>query len=372
MKRIAILTHGGVEREGEGVHVPYLAGLIDALSRRHDITVFSPRTHGNKRLRDRIGGAEVRIVKPLGLDVLETRLLALAGALWREHRRRPFNVIHGIWSHPSGTLAVAMGKLLRVPSVVGLHGSETADLPHLRYGNLSRPLLRQATLWTIGRANAVIALSKHQARAVEALALSSARIHTIPPGVDVDRFAPSAEAPARDAVHLLHVANLTGVKDQLTLLEALVMIRKSVHARLRIVGADYSGGAIQQRARELGVADAVEFTGFVPHAEMPAQYRWADVFVQSSLHEASGIAVAEACAAGVPVCGTRVGTLHDLDGTAALATEPGDADHLAVAVLRLCADPVLRENCRAAAIAWAREHSIEKNAEAVSELYERL
>src|SRR6185369_10184403 len=104
--------------------------------------------------------------------------------------------------------------------------------------------------------------------------------------------------PAGTPLRILHVANLTAVKDQTTLLHAFAALRGKREARLRIVGADALGGQIQRLAGALGVASDVEFTGPVPYANMPAHYRWADMVVSTSLSEGQNRGLTEAAMSG--------------------------------------------------------------------------
>jgi glycosyltransferase involved in cell wall biosynthesis len=84
----------------------------------------------------------------------------------------------------------------------------------------------------------------------------------------------------------------------------------------------------------LGIANCVTFVGDVPHHELPALYRAADVFVQSSLHEGQGMALLEAGACACALAGTRVGILADLAlRDAAVPSPPGDPLALAQAML---------------------------------------
>jgi hypothetical protein len=69
--------------------------------------------------------ADGAVVHPLGSQRLRFR--ALAGAtirtLWREHRKQPFDLLHGLWLHEPGTLAVLAGSVLRVPVVASIGGA---------------------------------------------------------------------------------------------------------------------------------------------------------------------------------------------------------------------------------------------------------
>src|SRR5688572_4839121 len=136
---------------------------------------------------------------------------------------------------------------------------------------------------------------------------------------------PAPTFESKKTLTLLQVASLSRVKNQRTLIDALAVVRQSIDARLDLVGEDTLGGELQRQAMESGVADHVRFLGFAPQDRLAAIFADADLYVQSSLHEAAGVSVLEAAASGLPVAGTRVGYVADWGADRALAIETSDA-----------------------------------------------
>ncbi len=68
-----------------------------------------------------------------------------------------------------------------------------------------------------------------------------------------------------------------------------------------VVGAGPENDALQSLARELKIADAVRFTGFIPDEQLPAFYGASDVYVHTCKNESFGLSVLEASAAGLPI-----------------------------------------------------------------------
>jgi len=372
VKRIALITHGGVDIPGTGVRVPFLIELIERISKSYDTLVFSPRPGADYPAESQCGFARIRFVKA---DRMQPPIIK-AASLWRavvsEHRRRPFELLHGIWAIPSGTLAVLLAHRLRIRAAVSLHGAETANLPSIGYGHMSSPLPRQMTRWTCKRADAVIVLSRHQRDALRTWGMGNTNVSLIPPGAASPFYGLPAKPFPEGVVRILHVANLTRVKDQGTLLRAFADILKEREARLRIVGGDYMDGAVQGLANELGILPQVEFRGYIPHEQMPQEYGWADLLMHTSLHEAGCIVVSEAAAANVLICGTSVGPIADLAGSAAVGVLPGDFRALAEETLAILRDRERFLELRARARTWAEKFTMESTASELSRVYETL
>ena len=109
------------------------------------------------------------------------------------------------------------------------------------------------------------------------------------------------------------------------------------------MGSQYSIEELRARARALGIADRVGFTGFI---DRPSQaLRALDIVVHASTEpEPFGLVIAEGMACARPVIVSRAGGAAEIatDGVDALAVTPGDAAALAAALDRLAADGTLR------------------------------
>jgi glycosyltransferase involved in cell wall biosynthesis len=178
--------------------------------------------------------------------------------------------------------------------------------------------------------------------------------------------ATAEEALARDwsgTLRVLTVGRLDSEKNPLLLPEILARLRRaSPRWRLVVVGEGPLASAVAARAKELGVADALELAGYVRHdAGLSDLYRNSHLFLHVSLTEGLPQVLFEAFAAGLPVVGTDVGGVGAAlaDGERGLLIPPGDAAAAAHACERLRRDPELRAALLRRGLAHARSESME-------------
>ena len=98
-------------------------------------------------------------------------------------------------------------------------------------------------------------------------------------------------------------------------------------------------------------------------------YRNAHLYVQSSQHEGGGMSVLEAAAARLPIVGTRVGYVSDLEPHAAVAVQPADAHGLADAIVRTLRDAMGRKTISARARQFAETYDADWSAQQLLALY---
>lgn len=181
------------------------------------------------------------------------------------------------------------------------------------------------------------------------------------------RFAIPAEAPL-----VLYAGRLAKEKNLELLFEGFRRVAGQIpSAWLLVAGSGPTEGEARRLAERSGVGHRVAFTGFIPPEEMPGVYAAAQVFAFSSLTDTQGLVLTEAKAAGVPVVsvdafGPGVVVKHGVDG---LLTPP-DPAAFAAAIVQILEDGELRRRMGAAAIARARNFSIEATAESYVCLYE--
>ena len=370
--KIAVVATGGLHPSGRDQVVPSWLALFSELAPSHDIHAFVLRHL-----------AEAQTYKLLGFTVHDLgRPTAVAGLTrWAQQRalaralsaHGTFDLIHGLWGDPAGQLTVRAARGVGIPSLVTLDSGEFVSIPAIGYGSQRTARGRQAIKEALG-ASRLHVCSQFMKIKAGALGLDPAVI----PLTSVSRAARIAPATPKRApndtgpLRLLQVASLSRVKNQQMLIDALAIVRGTIDARLDLVGEDTLNGELQRRAVAKGVSEGVRFLGFTPQDRLSAVYAAADLYVQSSLHEAAGVSVLEAAAAGLPVVGTRVGYVADWAPERALAIETNDASSMAQAILTLHADPARARAMAARAQNWALEHDSSWCADRFAVLYREV
>jgi glycosyltransferase involved in cell wall biosynthesis len=180
-------------------------------------------------------------------------------------------------------------------------------------------------------------------------------------GVDTTRFSPEVRARDRatlgfavEDVVAAFAGRLVGWKGVRHALDALADARLALRpVKLLVVGDGPERAALEQRARDRGVAARAIFAGSVPHGEVAACYRLADVGVFPSVaDEAFGITIAECMSCARPVVASYIGGIPEVvgnEGGAGTLVPPADPAAIARALAALADDATLRRRMGEAA-----------------------
>jgi glycosyltransferase involved in cell wall biosynthesis len=295
--------------------------------------------------RDRIDGLEVAHPRVLYVPRFGHNLSAAfyAASVLPEllRRRHSFDVLLGTWGYPDAVAAVALGRALRVPTVVKLHGSDMDVLA-------KRPLLRRQLALALPRAARVVAVSRALADAARALGVPADRIDVIGNGVDAQLFHPRDRAAARAELGhagdarkwILYVGRIEAEKGALDLAAAFARLAADrTDVALVMVGEGRGRGAVEEALRPLG--DRALLVGPQPLEKVPVWMAAADLLTLPSHHEGTPNVVLEALACGRRVVATRVGGIPDVVHRPELGTlvEVSDVPALAAALTEAAATP---------------------------------
>lgn len=365
-----------IETGGPGGAETVFARLVEALtSQGHDVHAIVPSDDW-LAARLRTVNCEFTVCESRG--TLDLRFIKQIRSTVRE---LGIDVVH---SHLFGsTVYATMGTLgTGVPVVGTLHGHADLKQGGMRMG-VKRFLVRHGC-------TRMTAVSESLAQyAVQVLKYPRSGMRVVHNGVDVAQSGHPLDTQPRNPSRgsreersvrwptIGTVGNIRSSKDYPNLLYAFAKILdRFPTASLEIAGAADKSGlveALQAQARAMGLAERVNFRGFI---EDPTAFLTSlDVFVLSSSNEGFSLATVEAMLAGVPVVATRCGGPEEIihHGTTGLLVPPSDPSALADAIAHTLADPNatdLRTN--AAQIEGLQRFTLDSMVNAYTRIYEEV
>ena len=158
----------------------------------------------------------------------------------------------------------------------------------------------------------------------------------------VPPIGPSKEEKSKFTIGF--VGRLEPVKNPLSLVQAVENLkRKEINVFLKIVGDGSQRLLLEENISKLGIADQVSLIGFKsnPFNELAD----CDLYVQPSLSEGFGLALAEAMSAGIPVLATSTGGAKEFvkEGETGWLLGALDACNIARKIEKvICMNPDLR------------------------------
>jgi glycosyltransferase involved in cell wall biosynthesis len=202
-------------------------------------------------------------------------------------------------------------------------------------------------------------------------------------GVDTKRFVPNPAAREQwakdynvgaDELILSTVSYLRAFKHPHVLVEMCrELADRNVPVRLFVAGAGELLPSLRELSKQLAVEDRIHWLGNVPDPKSLLQA--SDIFVLASVGEAFVVFLAEAMACGVPIVGSRSGSLLEVvsEGKTGLLATPLDAKAFADAIEVLAADVELRRKMGRQAIEHVRARfTVEKAVAETVQIYESL
>ncbi len=357
-KRIMAIIPGGLPPGRTYGSIPALIALFDRLVDRHDLSVISldqsPRFgtwwSGQVPVTNLGGRPGWR-----GLSTKTERLQDTVG-------HHTFDIVHSFWNGIPALLGRYVATCSGAAFGVTIGGQEMRG-PYRGIGG--RPY--SAMLTALARSADWVTAGSDFVTA--SLVRVRQDVHVIPLFSDIPLIQ-RPPRPAGDFPQLVTVASINAVKDPWTMLKALAILRsRKFECRLSWIGQDTLAGNAQRLASELGVADLVDFIGFLPHDQVLQQVAWADAYVVSSAFESQCVAACEAASLGVPVVGTHVGILADWAPDGAITAPTGNPAALADAIQHSL-DPHIGRSTADIAVQFLRDRGPDWTANQFDHLYQ--
>jgi glycosyltransferase involved in cell wall biosynthesis len=333
---ISMLT---LNQEAAGGTLTYAREFIRALARvgELDYRVFVPST-----APDAGDGLPTTVVHEYRASRSRTgRVAGLAvaafspGPLRRALRPAELNAIHF-------PLGVMLPRLEAPSAATTIHDLQHEEFPEF-FSRAQLAYRRAVYGWTVRKSRIVITDSEHGRQVlVERLRLNPERVRAIHLAVDHRRFTP--DGSPREPF-LLYPANSWPHKNHQRLFEAFALVRaERPELTLVLTGAGH---------RRLPIPAGVQSRGHVPFDELVRLYRTAAALVFPSLYEGFGIPCLEAMACDCPVAVSRVASLPEVCGEAAVYVDPLSVESIAQGIRDVLDRPPEGGVQRAARFTWA-------------------
>lgn len=238
------------------------------------------------------------------------------------------------WAFPDAVAGTVLARLLRVPTIIKVHGSDINEYLKFR-------LRRTQIIWAMSKAAAVVSVSDALKQRLVASGADEESIRVVYNGVDKSIFRPMDYVQtcrelgvAEDRKRILFVGNLKRDKGCLDLLDAFkVMAGNSPDCDLVFIGKGACHDNIRQEMDQLG-AGRVVLLGALPQAEIARWMNASWVVALPSKNEGVPNVLLEAMSCGVQVVASNVGGIPEIvHPSAGQVYEWGDREQLVKCLL---------------------------------------
>ena len=263
-----------------------------------------------------------------------------------------------------------------------LHGSEWFAIPgHFKW--YDRVYCHTLVPWYCRRADAFIAVAnKVKEDAVRYAHADPNKIYPIYNAIDPRQFYLIEDEARLAAVRaryrlpekfILWVGQIESRKNVKRLLRAFAEIARDFPHQLVIAGEQrWSTRDELSEVAPLGLERRIRFLGWVPHSDLPAIYRLADLFAFPSLYEGFGIPLVEAMACGCPVLTANTCAPPEVVDGAGYLVDPYDVGGIAAGLRITLSDAALRAAMVARGLERAKDFSWEKSAREVLAVFDAV
>ncbi len=200
--------------------------------------------------------------------------------------------------------------------------------------------------------------------------LGACRVQVVPNGIDINKIAQIKASDKKSDI--IYVGRLIAHKNLDLFIEALSLVKSQFpEIKSIVVGDGPDAGRLKGLAKSLGLAENIEFTGFLEsYDQVLALMKASRVFVMPSTREGFGLAAIEALACGLPVITVN----HEMNAVCDLVTdETGIICNLSCQELSAAIITILnkgKSNISSKCIDLAREYDWEEICSRIERIYE--
>jgi len=273
----------------------------------------------------------------------------------------------------------------RVPVVVSVH--DVSFLEHPEYFTRDRAWQLQWTVRrTVERAAKILTGSEFSRSSILKVYgdLDEDKVVVVP-NAAASEFRPisreAAAAVVRERLSIrgpfvLSVGDIQPRKNQIGLIKAFAKLVKAypqLKQNLVLAGKEtWFAGRVHEAAKESGVADRIQFFGFVSDPDLLQLYNACDLLAFPSFYEGFGLPALEAMACGRAVVCSNTSALPEVVDGAAITFDPYSVDEMVRAIADLLLDAELRQRMERLGLQRAAHFSWQKTAERTLEVFHEV
>lgn len=181
----------------------------------------------------------------------------------------------------------------------------------------------------------------------------------IPNGIDLNTFTKDVQQHHGDKTILGMQSRLIPIKDHLTLLSAVALLKEQeINVHIIIAGDGSFKETLIQHTRDLNISDKVTFTGMLEEKALVSFLQQLDIYIHASLGETMSTAIMQAMACGKPIVASDVPGINNMidNHITGILVPPKNAREMANALLQLINNPALAEAMANNAFVFAKEN----------------
>jgi len=261
--------------------------------------------------------------------------------------RNRCDLIHVHWAIPTGLIGVWVGRLLKRPIVVTIHGSD------FRMATERFSFVTKIFLYVCQRANQIMCVSELQKNEIERIGVRPEKISTIPMGID-ETFLEAGRKRREKSNGKFHKVlsnrNLLPLYNISLLIRAIPqVIQEQPDTKFFIAGDGSDRQDLEKEANSLNLGSSVQFLGRLPHEKMAELLSQADIYVSTSLFDGTSVSLLEAMGSGAFPIVTDISANREwiVDGENGFLVPVDQAEVLANRIVNAIRDRDLLEKSRA-------------------------
>lgn len=291
-------------------------------------------------------------IKPYPLFQYPPYEIALASKMVDVAKREHLDLFHVHYAVPHASAAYMAREILKtegvhIPFITTLHGTDITIVG-------KDASLEPVVTFSINQSNGITAVSEDLKNDTYDHFKVNKDIKVIPNFIDLNRFKKQKKDHFKKAICpndeklIVHTSNFRKVKRVDDVLKVFNEVRKTVPAKLLLVGDGPERSSIERLAEQTCSIDDVRFLGKLEAVEEVLSV--SDLFLMTSEKESFGLAALEAMACEVPLISTNAGGLPELniDGVTGFLCDVGDVENMAKKALQVLDKNNLPEFKRAA------------------------